>query len=305
MRRYIGKTRSWTAETLLIAALAGTLLDSTSQAQAPPRQNPGVGNAPAVVQRPKKEMGALLADWERQSALLKTLDVKIVRIDKSEKWGVDETFEGRAILKAPNLAMLHFDSVVQQPGQPKKLVPHEQIRCTGNEVWQFNFGAEIVAVFPLDKDERKRALEEGPLPFLFNMKKAEALARYEMVLVKESPEQKSYIISVTPKQTIDQESFSKAFVVLDMEFLLPKRIFLISPNGKDSKDYQLNDIKPNIKVSDANFQPVVPMKAAKVDGKVQPWKVDRNPGGDVRPAGPNNGPAVQPALRPGTRPAPR
>ena len=33
-----------------------------------------------------------------------------------------------------------------------------------------------IYIFPLDKDQRKRALEEGPLPFLFNMRAADATA---------------------------------------------------------------------------------------------------------------------------------
>ena len=66
---------------------------------------------------------------------------------------------------------------------------------------------------------RQRALEEGPLPFLFNMKASEAEARYLMTLVSEDKD--FYVISVAPRLRVDQEAFSKAFLKLNGKTFLP------------------------------------------------------------------------------------
>lgn len=281
-----------------IAALAALVLPwghaqaQTARTKQQPAPAPAAGSPPA--QTPSAEemaqkMERLLQLWEGQSSRLKTLDVKIKRTDKAPAWGAEE-YEGRAILKAPNLAYLHFDKIVEENGK-KSRVRAEQIRCTGEEVWQYKFDTEQIFVFPLDREQRKRALEEGPLPFLFNMKAAEAKARYTMRLVREDPA--SYMIAVVPKVEIDQESFSRAFVQLDRKFLLPTRILLIAPNGKDSKDFVLYDIKPQAAVDDANFR----------GQTVKNWKIERNPGGDAKagnaPARERRQPAVGNTGRPG------
>lgn len=281
----------------IVAAALLAWLPVHAFAQNPRAQQP-TAPAPAAAAAPAENaavmaarMKQLLAEWEKQSARLQTLDLKIKRTDKAKAWDVDELYKGRAILKAPNYAFLHFDKVVNEKGR-EKLVPHEQIRCTGNEVWHYKFDVKQIFVFPLDREARKRALEEGPLPFLFNMKAAEAEARYTMRLLREDA--KSYIIGVEPKLAIDKESFSKAYVQLDRTYLLPTRIYQIHPNGTDSRDYELFDIKPQAKVNDGNFQ----------GQEVKGWQLTRNPGGDVpqNRAAPN---VRQPALRNGAQPGRR
>src|SRR6185437_14621758 len=114
---------------------------------------------------------------------------------------------GRAILRGPNLAFLDFQKYVKNEKTGKtELKPHERIVCTGTEVWQYRSDTRQIYIFPLEKQNQKRALEEGPLPFLFNMKAAEAEARYEMTLVDETP--RFFVISVNPLLKIDMESFS-------------------------------------------------------------------------------------------------
>ena len=56
----------------------------------------------------------------------------------------------------------------------------ETIVCGQNDVWQYLYEGKQIFIFPLAKGERQRALDEGPLPFLFNMKAKEAEERYEM-----------------------------------------------------------------------------------------------------------------------------
>ncbi len=107
-----------------------------------------------------------------------------------------------------------------------------------------------------------------------------------MTLLKQAKD--SYTIAIRPKLEIDKDGFSTAMVQLDSRFLLPIRVTLIAPNGKDTKDFILSGIEPNKAVNEANFKgQVLP----------PPWKVVRND-----PDGPGPGPA--PAARPAPAAAP-
>ncbi len=239
------------------------------------------------------QMQQLLRDWEAQSAKLKTLEVSIYRIDKLADWDDEEHYTGSAAFEAPQLAHLDFRKVKMQTqadpkNKDKKRVvpvrnkdnqivstPHETIVATAkNEVWHYRYEVKQVLIYPLNKDQRKRAIEEGPLPFLFNMRVAEANARYQMTLRGE--DEKSYLVKIVPLLKEDQDSFCTAWIYLDRKFLLPTRIFLVSPDQKSSKDFRLWNIKANAKegVDPQKFVGVVPPK----------WKVERNPAGDPKAA---------------------
>ncbi len=193
-----------------------------------------------------------------------------------------EYYEGRALFKSPNLAFIDWNKIAQDEKKrplkdPQKKdkwlsTPYERIVCTGGEVWQYKSDTQQIVIYPLGKNEKKKALEEGPLPFLFNMHAADAKARYGMTLIREDA--KGYGVSIKPKLQEDKETFSIALVNLDGKYLLPVRILMRSPDGKSQKDFQLWDIHPNKVVNDKNFE-----------GRPlgSPWKIVRNPGGDDRP----------------------
>ena len=229
-----------------------------------------------------RKMDRLLELWEKKCKELNTLDVKILRIDQNPSWGLLEYYEGRALFKSPNLAFIDFNKIkqdekkkpVRDPRDKNKWIstPFERIVCTGQEVWQYKSDTQQIFIFPLGKNEEKKAIEEGPLPFLFNMCAKDARKRYQMSLISEDA--KGYGVSIKPRLPEDEESFSIAFVNLDRTRLLPDRILMKSPDGKSQKDFRLGPMYPNKAVNDKNFE-----------GKPlgSPWKIVRNPAGDDRP----------------------
>jgi TIGR03009 family protein len=272
---------SWLVVVLAVAASVAARGPATAQ-------EASKGAAPAAAARPPvnvpdpARMKQILTAWEQQSAKLKSLDVGIARLDDSPAWG-KERFRGRAILMSPNLAWLDFQKETQDAGK-SAFVPHERIVCTGKEVWQYRSDTHQIFIYTLDQQNQKRALEEGPLPFLFNMKAADAEARYQMALVNET--QDYFVISVVPRLQIDRESFLKAFLKLNRTTFLPDRIYLVSPDGKSTKDFTLTAVKPNAAVAPENF---------KGQTLPKPWTVVRDP-----VAGPNNGGAQAQGI--GSRP---
>jgi len=202
-----------------------------------------------------KRMEKLLNLWAQQSGRLKTLDVRIKQtVQTSEAWGGQpQQFDGRAIFKSPNLAWIDFQQVVVDENKKKKLVPNERIICTGKEVWHYLSKTQQIHIYPLGKQQRERALQEGPLPFLFNFKAEEAKQRYRMTLLKE--DDKCYVIGILPNEQIDKESFSKAFIRLDSQYLLPTQVLLYPVDEKSGlKNFVLSDIKPNVAVMEENFR---------------------------------------------------
>ncbi|WP_337177586.1 outer membrane lipoprotein-sorting protein [Paludisphaera sp.] len=279
----------------------------------------GQAQAPAAAQPPARAQAAadidvetLLKRWEGQSTKLKTLDVTIFRTDRVPSFDEIEYFEGRALFKNPNLAFIDFRKIKQDPqGKPLKKddgswdsIHDERIQCTGSEVWQYRSDTRQIFIFPLEKDQAEKAIEEGPLPFLFNMKAEEAKDRYEMKMLA-PPDASSYAVAITPKLDVDRESFSRASVQLDRSFMLPVRILLVSPDGKSTKDFKMESVKPNVAVDGKNF----------VGQEFEKWKVVRNPTGETpgarqppaqaQPAGEARRPAPANAPRSAAAPAAR
>ena len=149
-------------------------------------------------------------------------------------------------------------------------VPFERIVCTGPEVWHYRFDKTQIFIYPLDQDAQRRALDEGPLPFLFNMKAQNAQERYLMSLQGENKD--VYFVVIKPRLKEDKENFSTAWVFLDRKFLLPVRIILYTPDGQSTRDFKLSNIQANQGVSDKTFQGI----------KYKGFSVERNPGGPKR-----------------------
>jgi TIGR03009 family protein len=248
------------------AAQAPTPADQAAAGKArtaPPRTN---------IDPDGRKMQKLLELWAQQSTKLKSLDIQIDRTDDSgPAWGKDK-YKGWAKFRSPNQACLVFQKVITDPKTNKEtLEENERIICTGKEVWQYKNEEKKIFVYRLGLQERKRALQEGPLPFLFNFRAVDAKKRYRMTLI--SMDAKSYVIAVDPLLQVDQECFSRAFIRLDAKFLLPTRVLLYDPTGKSKKDFNLTSIKPNAAVQDAYFKGVNPGR---------PWKIFVNEEGDAQ-----------------------
>jgi TIGR03009 family protein len=289
----MSRSRTIGMSTVFAMLSTGFLLTAAAQQAGGNARQPARREQPAAdPQPPKMEMQPLLRLWEGQSAKLQTLKLAMYRIDKDPKWGDEEHYIGRAKFKSPQLAYLDFRKVkMHEQADPKDKrkkqfvpdkkdnkivsVPFETILCTNQEVWQYRYDVKKIYIFPLDKDQRKRALEEGPLPFLFNMRAAEANRRYEMTLKGEN--EKQYLVMIKPLLKEDQDTFSTAWVYLDKQFLLPTRIYLLGPDKHSSKDFVLSDINANTPVDDRDFQGVNPNNF---------FKIERNPGGPAPAANP-------------------
>ena len=291
-----------------------------------PATGPRAGGAPAAAPlspaelkakqaadaKARGEMDLLLDEWEKQSKKVTSLQVVFERIDRSLKWG-DQVYQGQAILKSPDLACLEFKKAVDD-GQGKPVYktndkgqkvldvekePFQRIVCTGKEVLQFEFDEKAIYVYPLDKEARQKALQQGPLPFLFNMKAADARQRYGMTLLDQTKDE--YTIAIIPREEIDKQSFNKAFVRLSKANFLPNYLVLLPVGEKEKQEFRFTMIAPNQVVPEGYFHPSIDLVG---------WKVNRNEEvGKTPAAGQSSAPAGRPvqnlAKKPATSSTPR
>lgn len=243
------------------------------------------------------QIDAILAKWEQASANIKTLYAVFEQVDKLALVGVEKKYNGKAYLQRPNLALLQLD---KEDKEKQTFVFDRRIVSTGREVLEYDAAARQVTVFPLPEDAQQRALEEGPLPFLFNMKVDAFKKRYHAYL-KQSTE-KSYRIVIQPLQAIDRDAFHMAVLDLNRERLLPDAIYTLSANGKDQQNYFIKELRINETFDPGLF---VWDSTKRKDVTQKGWRVIVNPGPgesqtELEPIGANTGEAA-----PGTRGTPR
>lgn len=253
-------------------------------------------NDPAQIAR----MDAILQRWEAVSRQNQTLYTTFERVDET-KFG-NKQFVGEALFKKPSLACLDWHEVVVANDGSKRKVFTERIVCGSDRVYQMIGPTKQVIVYPLPQDARRRQLEEGPVPFLFNMQMQQAKARYNWRLMKEVPGANgaagTYFVEIQPLQKIDMEEFSKAWVKLNDQTLLPEALQLYAPNGTDKRTYTFKGIErngPNNKANaDDNFNG--PAMAEVFKSKYGYKIIVNQPGADpaaqlgARPAPPANPP---------------
>lgn len=202
---------------------------------------------PAPTPDPRR-MDAVLEAWAKRTQATKSLYVKFLRTDIVSAWNDQSTYEGLAVLRTPNLAYLDFKLI----GAEGKATPHERIVVTPDFVYQFDSPKQQVHIYQMAQDAQQRAMDEGPLPFLFNMNVAQARERYAMTLARES--EKHFLVSIDPKAEADKEAFGRAYIWLNKSTFQPDRIMLIDPNnGKDTKSYDIQEIKVNVDLQDNWF----------------------------------------------------
>jgi TIGR03009 family protein len=216
---------------LAVAVSSGVMLAVSAQepAQGTSRPSPAKAAARPAPPPDPRRMEAILKQWETESASNHALTVQFTRVDTSLVWNDRVEYRGSAMLARPNKAYLQFDRL--EGG--KALTKDEVIVCDGAKVYQFAFKPKEIFVFPLDPQARQRALQEGPLPFLFNMKADDAKRRYDMELMQENDTK--YLIAVRPKLEIDLEAFSVAYIFLDKKTFMPTRLRLDGPAEIDAK----------------------------------------------------------------------
>ncbi len=195
---------------------------------------------PSLADEPAKaadetKLNRILDEWQRRSATRTSIDVSFTRTDKSEKWGMDESFTGRVVLLPEGRAFVQ----TFKPTQDGRVVETERVVWIAHALHVFRFESKSRVNLSIQPEGRGRLPAVLALPFLWHLDIPALKAHFEPALAKEDAE--TYVLSFIPLTETGRESLSKAFLVLDRTSYLPRRYLLISPNGKETKDYRVTE----------------------------------------------------------------
>ena len=236
---------------------------------------------PAPIDPQKLE--ELLKLWEKNSANLKSLDVKMTRTDRSPAWGEDDRYEGRAMFKSPQprLARLPEGEGGRRPGDQERR-RNSSSRTSGSSARGPRSGNTAATPVRSSSIRWKRTCSSAPsrkarCPSCSTSRRPTAKKRYEMTLVAENANASTDPDHPASWRSTRTASRRRSSCWTGKLFLLPRRILLIATDGKSSKDFELQLTTQGGELRrrrTTNFQPKV----------IPGWKVVRNPGGDEKPA---------------------
>jgi hypothetical protein len=230
----------------------------------------------------------VLARWEKEAAGRKTVAVTFTREDKLKGWD-SENYDGRLIIKDRETAVLHRAKTGKVPKD------FERILWTRSEVRQYDYSTKEIFCFSTADVRGFRLPDLMCIPFLFNRTVAEIKENYDFHLQEEND--KSYVIRFSPRygagsapvfvehpkgnffqrmftgMIFSQFAFSRAYLELDKETLLPRRFLLVAPNRKDTQDYKVTNIRCNEPVPEELFR-AVQVKGWTLRGDPTPAKAE-------------------------------
>jgi len=225
---------------------------------------------PPKQQRPQtelqipKELEDLLVIWEQQSSKVTKLRGEIYRYKYDSVYSVETRAKGVFWYQSPDMGRIDFG-----PGDLSKTSDKKGINdilyvvqgdgnqrwiCTGKQVFIIDDDKHIFDKIDIPAQQQGKNIMNGPLPFLFGMKAAQAKQRYHLSLgsmhfpqgrqeklangtTRRWPPQ-IHIVAV-PKLQVDAREWSRAEVQLDAKTFIPKAIKLFNPQQTMETVYTL------------------------------------------------------------------
>jgi hypothetical protein len=182
-------------------------------------------------------LGRILSDWERRSSARLSVDVRFTRTDRHTMWGDKENYTGRVVLLPKGLALVEMmkRDRAGQVGETDRFV------WTTEEFHQFRAERKEHIIRPIAEKDRGRLPAVIALPFYWHLSAEGLKSRYRIELFKELPE--TWLFRIKPLSENGQQSFSTAFLYLDRMTYLPRRYYLISPDGKSTQDFSVTEVR--------------------------------------------------------------
>lgn len=221
------------------------------------------GEPPAIEEPVSEELQKILVEWEKKSALIKSLRGKHTRVVYNTVFEVEQLAEGKFYLQTPDKGRIDLigktpkkDEVSRRIGasgkrfrleadQPQKWI------CDGLEIKVINEEEKSYEANDLPKHLRGTNIVNGPLPFLFGMKAEETKRRYKLkLLTTKNPN--VHTLWVEPRLRNDADNYKEAYIQLDKSSFLPTAVKLVDPAGNLETVYTFTILGVN-DVNNANF----------------------------------------------------
>lgn len=279
-------------------ALAGRVLAQPAAGPSPRAERPDPVLMQIAPVDPK--LDALLKDWERKTAGIKTLHGVHTRKEFNTVFASEEQSEGMFFFEAPDKGRIDIKGMTPEKGQiSRKKDPQGnpyQIKPGRDQIWICN-GQQILMVDPPQKQYERMPIPpemqgnniiRSPLPFLFGMKAEDMKRRFQMKWLKEYPDG-AVLIEVVPRTREDSQNYSKAYVKLNTTYYIPSDVQLADPGGTAFTEYHFDMDK--LKINQQGLKQVL-FRQDPFNPSLLTYKEVQAPnGGGVQPAG-NQQPAL-------------
>lgn len=210
-----------------------------------------------------EELQKILEEWEKKSALVKSIHGKHTRVVYNLVFEVEKHAEGKFYLQTPDKGRIDLVGLppkkgdvstrIGKSGKPFRLEADraEKWICDGIEIKVVNDEEKNYESTELPKHLRGTNIVNGPLPFLFGMKAEETKRRYKLELIPtKNPE--VHTLRIEPRLRNDADNYKTAFIRLEKTRFLPTGVILIDPTGNLETRYTFTILGVN-DVNNANF----------------------------------------------------
>lgn len=224
-----------------------------------PAEQPGEEERPGdpailEVQKLTPELESILDNWEAKTSQIEKLKGSFVRTTYDNVFNIQKLAKGEFMYEAPDKGYYTFEGYnpdkprlkIAKDGKPFAFEPDhdEKWYCTGAEIYQLNVTDRTYFKSSIPEENRGKNIIDGPLPFLFGMKKSQAVRRYNLEL--HSSNDREIRIRAYPKLQQDLSNYSEAEVILDAETYLPKAMKLVDSPGTKETVHLFNNVSTSI-----------------------------------------------------------
>jgi TIGR03009 family protein len=228
------------------APKAGPLIQTGGQYNIGPKSDPAKPPRPAgddlIVPRISPELREILDDWEQHSSQIKSLHGKHTRFVYNHVFEIEKRSDGKWYLETPDKGRIDLvgippkkneisKKIGKKSGKPYRIEADEEQMwiCNGNDIVVVDSDQKTYEVTPVPEHLRGTNIVNGPLPFLFGLKAADAEKRYELTLLANG--KTSVRIQIVPRLQSDKDNYRKAVIILDKSRYLPTAVQLEDPTG--------------------------------------------------------------------------
>ena len=216
---------------------------------------PALG-APAFIPLPVKHqeyLDEVLKVWERRSN-----DIEIYRCE-FQRWEFDTVFgpatddakrysTGKVKFANPDKGLFQVEKILtyQAPAQPGAKHSYVELKddyrehwiCDGQSVFEFDAQRKTVVQQILPPQLQGKAIDQGPLPFLFRANADDLRRRFWMrAITPEKVKLTEIWLEAYPRTVEDAGNYLKVQIVFDRKQLLPKGLVIYDRNYVKGKNH--------------------------------------------------------------------
>ena len=219
-------------------------------------KQPRPGDNPMIIEPVTPELKEILDEWEQKSGAIKSLHGKHTRFVYNSVFELEKRADGKFYVETPDKGRIDLvglppkknevsKKVSKQTGKPYRIEADrdEMWICNGDEIVMVNGEEKTYEKVPVPDHLRGTKIIDGPLPFLFGMKSADAQKRFRLTLLSNTAT--TVIIQIVPRRESDADNYKTAEIILDKKTYLPIAVRMHDPSGNLETVYKFEILDVN------------------------------------------------------------